>query len=194
MAKLTRIRTARQFEHIAVIRHGVATGPSRVEFDAPIAAGVAGANDIVQGSVVSLNADGKYVLGCAAGSVANRPVPCISLKNAFDPDVTTGIVKSADATSHQDVFSGVGGSITAIPCTCGYELQTTQFVADTYAVNDGITAGTVGNLGKVAKATVAPGKTEPYLGFVSVPPAKDYLGNQRIAFFTNFIPAGIAEA
>lgn len=188
MENITRASFDRQYEHVGNVRHGVQTGPWRVEFSAAVK-DVAASLAIRQGSVVSLNSDGQYVIGCAAGTDANHPVPFISMKNIFDPDVMTGIKGNSMTNT---TYSAVGGIITAIPLTCGYEMETTEFdTTATYAPNDGLTAGADTALGKVVKATAAPGGTEPYLGFVSVAPSVDYLNNTRIAFFANFIPAGI---
>lgn len=190
---ITRSSSIRQYEHIGNIRHGVQTGPWRVEYDAPLDA--TNASKVMQGSVVSLNADGKFVPGCAAGSGKNQPVPFISMKNSFDPDVTTGIAGKTQALS---TYSAVGDIITAIPCTSGYEIETTEFdTTAEYAYNDGVIPATGDDLGKVTVAAAAPGTSKPWLGIVSVPPGKsrnykegapDYLGNQRLAFFTCFIP------
>lgn len=187
MSKITRSTFDRQYEHIANIRHGVATGPFRVEFPAPVKADENAAK-IFQGSVVSLDANGEYVAGCPAGSAVNCPVPFISLKNVFDPDVTTGY-NSGDNWTKRSTFSAQGGKITAIPATAGYEMETTEFdTTATYAPNDALVAGTGDNLGKVVKATSGLG-SESILGFVSLAPSTDEHGNKRLAFFTAFVPA-----
>ena len=207
MNELTREPLTRQDAHVGNVRHGVATGPWRVEYVAAVdTTDLTAARKIVQGSVVSLNAYGKYVVGCEAGTGINNPVPFISLKNSFDPDVTTGKagigVTYGGGTASTDLgtatLSAMGGNITAIPTTCGYELETTEFDATaTYAFNDGLVPGIedqragTDDRGKVKLATSGPGGAEPYLGFVSIPPTKDYFGNKRIAFFANFSPAGI---
>lgn len=182
---ITRAPFTRQYEHVGNIRHGVQTGPWRVEFTAPVK-NVEASLDICQGSVVSLDADGEFVIGCPAGSGVNRPVPFISMKNIKDPDVTTGI---EGRTQRTDTVSAMGGNIIAIPCTSGYELETTEFDIDAvYAPNDGLTASAA-TPGLVTRATEAPGASEVYLGFVSNGPRVDYLDNPRLAFFANFIPA-----
>ena len=186
---ITRQTQTRQWEHIGNIRHGVQTGPWRVENPADVDSSDANYDKIMQGSVVSINANGKYIAGCAAGSGINHPVPFISMKNIFDPDITTGY---QGKTQEDSTYSAVGGTITAIPCTAGYELETTEFDAlATYAYNDGVIPATSTDIGKVTVATKAPGQDDVYLGFVSRPPAPDYFGNKRIAFWSNFIPAGI---
>lgn len=184
---ITRKNFTRQYEHIAVIAHG-AHPEYRLEFSAPVK-DEADSYKIFQGSVVSLNDDGQFVAGCAIGTGVNFPVPMISMKNIFDPDVTTGVTGVDYTTS---TYSSVGGNITAIPCTGSYEIETTEFTEGTYKPNDGVIVdGT--NKGKVTVATAKPGSTEVYVGFVSRAPYKPANFNQkRLAFFTNFIPGAHA--
>ena len=181
----------RQMAHIGNVRHGVATGPWRVEFDAKVKD-----NDeslkIKQGSVVVLNADGEYELANGTNlklneAKTNCAVPCISLKNVFDADVTTGI--DADPKIDKTV-SAMGGVITAIPVTSGYELETTEFNSEINNYNPGdlLVAGTDG---KVTRSTDGSGVI---LGVVSKAPAKDYFNNKRLAFFATFLPAGVKAA
>ena len=206
MAGITREGFTRQYEHVAVIAHG-AHPEYRVEFDAKVATQV-GSDSVVedalkirQGSIVSVNANGEYVLGCEAGTGVNYPVPCISLKNVADPDVTTG-VKGADYRT--TTYSAVGGVITAIPCTAGYEIETTEFTGSTFVPGDALVPEVVSGAqtGKLVKATdpvITSGgvaSTVPTLGFVSkLPRAFETHGTAapydygRLGFFTNFIPA-----
>lgn len=197
----------RQNEHAAVIAHG-AHPEYRLEFPAGVDDSDANYTKIYQGSVVSLNSDGKYICGCGVGTGANFPVPCISLKNVFDPDVTTGklgttaFVTGSSYTVLPDyrksTYSAVGGKITAIPCTGGYEIETTEIDVDaTYNVNDAVVAGTGDDLGKVVPFTgtdpYASGATAAVIGFVSRPMFKvDSYQQTRISFWTNFIPAAHA--
>lgn len=191
MSDITRETQTRQYEHIGNVRHGVQTAPWRVELPAALKKQDSAAN-IFQGSVVSLDSNGQYVIGCPAGSGINHPVPFISMKNNFDPDVRTGYKGKTQADT---TYSSVGGVITAIPVTAGYEMETTEFDATaTYAYNDGVIPGKTTLAGKVTVATAGPGATDPYMGFVSKPPALDYFDNKRIAFLTTFIPAGIKAA
>ena len=209
MAGITRKDFPRQYDHVAVIAHG-AHPEYRVEFDAPIATNVDSAKNIRQGSIVSVNADGKYVLGCEAGSGTNYPVPCISLKNAYDPDVETGVQAeitiggSAYVDYRKSTYSAVGGVITAIPCTAGYEIETTEFTGSAFAPGDALIPEVVSGAqtGKLVKATdpiITSGgvaSVVPTLGFVSkLPLAYNAHGTAapydygRLGFFTNFIPA-----
>jgi len=196
---------SRQLEHAAVIAHG-AHPEYRLEFPAEVDDTVANFDKIYQGSVVSLNASGKYVIGCGVGTGVNYPVPCISMKNVFDPDVTTGklgtstFVTGSSFTVLPDyrktTWSAVGGVITAIPCTGGYEIETTEFDSDAvYAPNDALIPGTDDKLGKVVKATASTADvgTAPVVGFVSKAAFKvESYGQDRISFWTNFIPASHA--
>lgn len=161
---ITRSTFDRQIAHVGNVRHGVATGPFRVEFDAPVAEDES-ANKIKQGSIVNLTAAG-FKLG-----VSDSGVPCMSLKNVTDADVQTGV--------EGETFSAVGEHITAIPVTSGYELETTEYnTMDTYTVGAELTAD---NDGKVKLA----GTGDIVIGYVSVAPAADYFGNTRIAFFAH---------
>lgn len=181
----------RQMAHIGNVRHGVATGPWRVEFDAKVHDDTANADPnclkIKQGSVVVLNEDGEFELATATNlalKTNNCAVPCISLKNVFDADVTTGI--ETDPKIDKTV-SAMGNVISAIPVTSGYELETTEYdttVTD-YKPGDLLT---VGADGKVTKSTDGSGVI---LGVVSKAPAKDYFNNTRLAFFATFLPAGV---
>ena len=191
MSAITRTDFTRQYEHVAAIAHG-AHPEYRLEFDAFVK-NEATSKGIYQGSVVSLNADGEYIIGCTAGTGMNFPVPCISMKNIFDPDVTAGV---QGKTYQSSTYSAIGGKITAIPCTGGYEIETTEFKTDsTYHPNDALTALTGDDIGKIGLATKQPGDTEPYVGFVSQVPYTDRNTNGvRLSFWTNFIPARFATA
>lgn len=187
---ITRNDFTRQYDHAAVIAHG-AHPEYRVEFDAPLKNETA-SKSVRQGSIVSLNADGEYILGCPGGTTFNYPVPCVCLKNAADPDVTTGV---AGTTYRSSTYSAVGGKITAIPCTAGYEIETTEFdTTATYAPNDALTVklDSSAQTGLVTKASAQPFKatgSQVIVGFVSKAKytASNY-DHDRLSFFTNFIP------
>lgn len=187
----------RQMAHIGNVRHGVATGPWRVEFDAKVHddTGSDGAKTclkIKQGSIVVLNKDGEFELATATNlalKTNNCAVPCISLKNVFDADVTTGMDTTSNPALDKTV-SAMGNVITAIPVTSGYELETTEYdtVIQDYKPGDLLTVGTDG---KVTRSSDGSGVI---LGVVSKAPAKDYFNNTRLAFFTTFLPAGVKTA
>ena len=216
MSGLTRTNFERQIDHAAVLAHG-AHPKYRVEHDGEVdvstPAKTTANQAIKQGSVVHLDSTtGQYNIGLAAASSINFPVPFISLKNAFDPDVTTGVLGNSETVTYQttsggstvtssatfynprrSTYSAVGGKITAIPMTAGYEIETTEFVDGTYHINDALTAAKSTDIGKLKVATQVPFKasgSEPILGFVSrVPYTNDAYLQKRIGFWTNFIPA-----
>ena len=181
---ITRSAFDRQMSHIGNVRHGVATGPWRVEFDAKVADDATNLK-IKQGSVVHLDESGAFTIGVPTKTATSCSVPCISLKNVSDADVTTGI--DADPKIDKTV-SAMGSVITAITVTSGYELETTEFdAADKEKLKVG-TFITAGADGKVKACTTG---TEVIIGVVSKAPALDYLNNTRVAFFATFLPAGV---
>lgn len=206
---ITRVALPQQFKHSAVIAHG-AHPQYRLEFPALVKDEAASRN-IYQGSVVSINDDGEYILGCPAGSGVQYPVPCISLKNVMDPDVTTGIIETMTVISggtptvvddlSKSTFNAIGGKITAIPCTGGYELESSEFdQSKTYKPGHALTvelSGGTAQTGRITLATEQPfqaaGASEVILGYVSRAPfSVKSLGQNRIAFFTSFIPVAHA--
>lgn len=180
---ITRSAFDRQMSHIGNVRHGVATGPWRVEFDAKVADGAPNLK-IKQGSVVHLKESGEFTIGVPTKTNTSCSVPCISLKNVSDADVTTGI--DADPKIDQTV-SAMGSVITAIPVTSGYELETTEFVA---ADKENLKVGTFITADADGKVKACTTGTEVIIGVVSKAPAPDYLNNTRVAFFATFLPAG----
>lgn len=94
--------------------------PYAVDYSAAFAEGVSGAQ---AGSVASLDANGALVRGLSeAGAMA-----IFLLQNQSDFDVRSDV---------GNISGGVGSGLVA----CGaYELQTTEFVAATYAPNDRLT-------------------------------------------------------
>ena len=167
MSAITRTDFTRQYEHVAAIAHG-AHPEYRLEFDAFVK-NEAASKGIYQGSVVSLNADGEYIIGCTAGTGMNFPVPCISMKNVFDPDVTAGV---KGKTYQSSTYSAIGGKITAIPCTGGYEIETTEFKTDdTYAVGAALYVVN----GKLQATD--PGSSATVVGYVTAAPAERWINN-----------------
>lgn len=195
--QITRESGTQQYEHVASIAHG--THPDyRLEFPAPVSATgdtIEGARKIRQGSIVHVNTSGEYEIGCPAGENLVFPVPCISMKNIYDPDVTSGRATGNYLTTQ---WSPVGGKITAIPLTGSYEIETTEFKAvngaNPYVPGAALVPGTGADIGLLVVASEMPGGAEPYCGFVSkapYAPQQTYMHN-RLSFFANFIPAGSA--
>jgi hypothetical protein len=121
--------------------------PYAVDYSAAYKAGEAG---VKAGMVVSLDSNGELVRGMsAAGAVA-----IFALQNQTDFDVLSDV---------GNVSGGVGSGLVALGA---YELQTTEFVADTYAPNDPLTVEAAGDdKGKLKKASAL--YAEDVVGVVS---------------------------
>lgn len=133
------------------------------------------AQEIHEGSLISLNAEGKFVLGCEKGEGANRPMPMWSCKDINN----AGVVQFGG-----NVFAGYYNGLVA---TGGFEIETSEFDAAEFKYNDLLMPGTAG---KVAKATGAAYGEFPVVGVVSRPPMQNRTCEcQTIRFWSTFIPA-----
>ena len=136
----------------------VVRGPApmhRLEYVAPPATG----ETWNRGAVVSADANGNLVAGCAAGTVGVRPMPMTAIQGSQDLDV--------------DPEQNGTGFASALVATGGYEIATTEFVAADedsipieYAVNTLLTANSAGQYTKAAAD--AYGSTVPIVGVCSV--------------------------
>jgi hypothetical protein len=125
------------------------------------------------GTLVSLNASGNIIAGCAASAM---PMIAINGTSDFDAAGDTGNIDGA----------GIG----ALVATGGYEVYTTAYdTGETYAPNQLLTAGTGANVGKVVPSP-ATYNDSVIVGCVSqgTPTSTQY--DQSLLFFwTMFIPA-----
>jgi len=123
--------------------------PYAIDYAAEYATGTTG---VKAGMVVSLDLNGKFVLGLDT----DQAMAIFALQNQTDLDVLSDV---------GNVSGGVGSGLVAAGA---YELQTTEFVDDTYLPNDPLTVDdgsvTPANLGKLKKGTVY---TDPIVGVVS---------------------------
>lgn len=120
--------------------------PYAVDYAAAIKTGE---TDIQAGSVISLDENGEFVLGLSGDTA----MAIFALQNQTDFDVRS------------DVGNIAGGVASGLVACGSYELQTTEFVADTYAPNDPLTVHDAGaNKGKLKKGTVY---TDAIVGVVS---------------------------
>lgn len=154
-----------------------------------------------RGSLVSLNDDGDFVVGCSSGKM---PMWATSATTDFD--------------SNSDQGGTVGPNCSAFVATGGYELFTTEFVDSNYLPNDFLvasdTAGKVDkrvNSGDIVGCVSAGANTEVYgqsvlyfwpmfipvsTGFIDVPTAEDSSGNagqQAIDLDNNYMYYCIAD-
>jgi len=122
--------------------------PYAVDYSAAYADDVTGAQ---AGSVVSLDANGALVRGLDdTGGMA-----IFLLQNQSDFDVRSDV---------GNISGGVGSGLVA----CGaYELQTTEFVADTYAPNDRLTVENDSANANYGQLKAGVEYTDPIVGVVS---------------------------
>ena len=112
------------------------------------------------GRVAYLNSSGEFELGASGTQMP------IFLWNGKDhPDVYNSGVSPTTSTTHWTAISPTG-VMSGLVATGGYELQTTEFETDTYAINDPLTADTSVSTtdGKLAKRTA----TKQICGICSV--------------------------
>ena len=151
--------------------------PHALDFAAELSESIAGANlPVLSGTVVRLNASGKYELGVGTAKV----MPLFLFNNSDDPDVQND---GGDAATEKGVWVEVtpSGKAMALVATGAYELTSTEFVADTYAPNDALTAGTAGaTAGHLAKGTMY---TDMIVGIVSRGEVDNGYGSDALAFW-----------
>lgn len=131
------------------------------------------------GTVVRLNSSGKFLVGVGN----NKVMPLITFKASDDPSVAPP--SNGDPSTTYGAF--VGGTpqnvVLAFPATAGLELLSTNYVSDTYAPNDPLTAATSGgNAGKLAKGTMY---TNMIVGLVSRGVINNGWGYSALAFWTH---------
>lgn len=143
--------------------------PYAVDYSAEYASGV---TDVYAGMCCSLDANGKFVKG-----VTTSKMGIFIFQNQSDFDVLSDV---------GNVSGGKGSGLVA----CGaYELQTTEFVADTYAPNDTLTVETAGaDAGKLKKGVAY---TDPIVGVVSSGQSdSEHNANIKfLAFWPVYLPA-----
>ena len=145
----------------------------RAEFAAP---GADVNQEIHEGSLISLNAEGKFVLGCEAGAGANRPMPMWSCKDINN----AGVIQYGG-----NIFAGNYHGLVA---TGGYEIETSEFDTEaSYGVNDMLMPGAEG---KVTKASGNAYGAFPVVGVVSCAVETNRTcACKTLRFWSTYIPA-----
>lgn len=148
--------------------------------------------EIHEGSLISLNSEGKFVLGCGAGTKGNRPMPMFSCKDINN----AGVVQFGN-----NVFAGNYHGLVA---TGGFEIETSEFDTEVeYAYNDMLmpyvpadeTDAEKAKVGKVTKATESAYGAFPVVGIVSRPDGVNRTCEcSTIRFWSTFIPASTTAA
>lgn len=186
-------KVAQQYENYVDVKAGDLEVSNQLIFSAPLSEDASdSAEKIVRGSVVSLNENGKFVLGCPIGSTNIYPMAMFSRKNASDPDVTTGAVGTQ--TGEVIATSTVGGKIPAYVATGGFELESSEYdAAGTYKVNMALKANAQGKVTPAGSGTMYGNET--IVGIVSRVPFRSKASfnvngtaNNRICFWTTFFP------
>ncbi len=131
---------------------------------------------VLGGSVVRLNAAGKFELGVGTLKV----MPLFLFQNSDDPDVEND---GGDPATEKGVFIGItpSGKAMALVGMGAYELTSTEFVDDTYAPNDPLTSALTGvTAGKIKKGTMY---TDMIVGLVSRGVTDNGFGFDAVAFW-----------
>jgi len=137
----------------------------------------AGDLPVLAGSVVSLNAAGKFILGVGTDAV----MPMFLFNSSDDPDVTND---GGDASTDAGNWVAISptGQAMALVAVGAYELTSTAFVAGAYAPNDMLTSDKSGGAapGKLKVGTVY---TDMIVGVVSRGVVNNGYGKNAVAFW-----------
>lgn len=133
-------------------------------------------DEVLPGSVVHLDAEGKYALG--VGNLAVMPL--FMFNGSHDPDVLN---EAGDPATEKGVWIPINptGQAMALVAVGAYELVSTQFVDGQYDPNDPLTSATSGDdAGKLAVGTLY---TNMIVGFVSRGVVDNGYGHDALAFW-----------
>lgn len=133
-------------------------------------------DEVLPGSVVHLDSDGKYALGVGTDAV----MPLFMFNGSNDPDVKN---EGGDPATEKGVWIAINptGQAMALVAVGAYELVSTAFVAGTYDPNDPLTSDkTGGDAGKLKVGTLY---TDMIVGFVSRGVVDNGYGHDAVAFW-----------
>lgn len=133
-------------------------------------------SEVLPGSVVHLDSDGRYALGVGTLSV----MPLFMFNGSNDPDVKN---EAPDAATEKDAWIPISptGQAMALVAVGAYELVSTAFVSGTYNPNDPLTSPTGGNdAGKLEVGTLY---TDMVVGIVSRGVVDNGYGHDAVAFW-----------
>lgn len=148
--------------------------PAAVDFHTEFAASVT--DEVLPGSVVHLDDDGRYVLGVGTLSV----MPLFMFNGSEDPDVKND---GGDAATEKGVWIATSptGQAMSLVGIGAYELVSTAFVDGTYNPNDPLTSALAGNdAGKLDVGTLY---TDMIVGIVSRGIVDNGYGYDAVAFW-----------
>ncbi len=133
-------------------------------------------DEVLPGSVVHLNEDGKYELGVGTLAV----MPLFMFNGSHDPDVLN---EGGDPATEKGVWIAINptGQAMSLVAIGAYELVSTAFVAGTYNPNDPLTSALTGaDAGKLDVGTLY---TDMVVGFVSRGVVDNGYGHDAVAFW-----------
>jgi len=145
-----------------------------VDFTTELDSGIT--DRVPAGSVVHVNSDGKFALGVGTSAV----MPMFTFQASDDPDVSND---AGDPSTEKGVSVPINptGQLMALVAIGAYELVSTAYVADSYAINDPLTSATGGNTaGQLAIGTLY---TDMIVGFVSRGEVDNGYGQDALAFY-----------
>jgi len=140
------------------------------EFDASVEV------EVLPGSVVHLNEDGKYELGVGTEAV----MPLFMFNGSNDPDVLN---EGGDPATEKGVWIAINptGQAMSLVAIGAYELVSTAFVSGTYNPNDPLTSALTG--ADAGKLDVGVLYTDMIVGFVSRGVVDNGYGHDAVAFW-----------
>jgi len=133
-------------------------------------------SEVLPGSVVHLDSDGKYALGVGTDPV----MPLFMFNGSTDPDVVN---EAGDPATEKGVWVPINptGQAMALVAVGAYELVSTTFVDGTYNPNDPLTSADSGDdAGKLDVGTLY---TDMIVGFVSRGVVDNGYGHDAVAFW-----------
>ena len=142
---------------------------------------------VMQGGLLTLDDNGQFVTGLGAG-VANGPI------DGKTPMALIAIQGRDEFDANSDVGNISGGVQSGLVASGGYEIDSTEFVADTYLPNEPLTFAVGEDVTAAAYRgliTKAPAKysTVQVMGVVSRGVRTNADEKQALAFWSVFCPA-----
>lgn len=151
--------------------------PAAVDYHTEFSEGVFDVLDeVLPGSVVHLDSEGKYALGVGTDAV----MPLFMFNGSHDPDVLN---EGGDPATERGVWIAINptGQAMALVAIGAYELVSTAFVDGSYEPNDPLTAAKTGaDAGKLDGGTLY---TDMIVGFVSRGVVDNGYGHDALAFW-----------
>jgi hypothetical protein len=153
--------------------------PAAVDFETQLDDGVpAGDLPLLAGSVVHVNASGKYEIGVGTDDL----MPLFTFQNSDDPDVQND---GGDASTEKGVFIPISptGAIMALVAVGAYELVSTAFKTDdVFAPNAFLTSDKSGG-GNPGELKIGVKYTDMIVGVVSRGRVDNGYGVEALAFW-----------